>query len=549
MTSRTGAPWWRDAVIYQIYPRSFADGNGDGVGDLAGICARLGHVAGLGVDAVWISPFYPSPQADAGYDVSDYRDIDPLFGTLADADALIAEAHRLGLRLIVDLVPNHTSDQHVWFQAALAAAPGSRERERYMFRDGRGPDGAEPPNDWRSTFGGSAWQRVADGQWYLHLFAPEQPDLNWLNPEVRAEFVSILRFWLDRGADGFRVDVANALFKDPALPDLGEDAAHVLEPTKRIDHPFWDRDEVLEVYEEWHRVLAGYEGERMLVAEAWVANPERLARYVSAGRFQSAFNFDFLRCPWRADLLHEVIDACIEADAAVGAPPTWVLSNHDVVRHVSRYGLPQPTKGQLSTRVDATAGPPDLLLGRRRARAAVLLMLALPGGAYVYQGEELGLEEVEDLPDAVLQDPVWKRSGHTQRGRDGCRVPLPWGGAETPFEFGPAGSTPWLPQPPHWAGLTVEAQSGDDASMLALYREALRRRREHPALGDGTIRWLDAPEDILAFARDPGFACFVNVGAEAVPLPESARVVLSSLPLDDPRLLPGDSAVWLDVRP
>jgi len=534
-------------VIYQVYIRSFADGDGDGIGDLAGIRARLPYLRTLGVDALWVTPFYPSPMADGGYDVADYRDIEPLFGTLGEADKLILEAHEHGLRLVVDIVPNHTSDQHAWFLAALAAAPGSPERARYWFRDGKGPDGSQPPNDWQSTFGGPAWERVPDGQWYLHLFAPEQPDLNWDNPEVREEFLSVLRFWLDRGADGFRIDVAHGLVKDPALPDLGPATEDILQPTTRTDHPFWDRDGVLEIYEEWRRVLDSYDGERMLVGEAWVSSPRRLARYVAPGRLHTSFNFDFVKAPWLADRLHAVIDSCLAACAEVGAPATWVLSNHDIVRHVTRYGRSQPGDGYRDEEEMEALEPVDLALGRRRARAAALLMLALPGGAYVYQGEELGLEEVEDLPEELLQDPVWKRTNHQRRGRDGCRVPLPWSGSSPPFRFGPDGSSAaWLPAPGSWAALTAAAQDGDAASVLSLYREALALRRESPALGNGGMQWVESPAGTLVFTREPGFACAVNLDAE--PLDVGAlglgEPVLCSGPLDPDGALPADTAAW-----
>jgi alpha-glucosidase len=524
---RTRDEWWRTAVIYQVYIRSFADSDGDGVGDLAGLRSRLPYLRDLGVDAVWVTPFYPSPMADGGYDVADYRDIDPLFGSLAEAEKLIDEAHSYGLRLIVDLVPNHTSDQHAWFQEALASPPGSPARARYLFRHGRGKDHAHPPNDWLSVFGGSAWQRVPDGEWYLHLFAPEQPDLDWTNQEVVEEFHDILRFWLDRGVDGFRIDVAHGLAKDPAMPDVGEDAEEILEPTKRLDHPFWDRDEVHEVYEGWRQVTDTYDGDRMLVGEAWVATAERRARYVRPGELHTAFNFDFLRAEWDAAGLREVIDTCIAADAAVGAPTTWVLANHDVTREVTRYGGGDT--------------------GRRRARAAALLMLGLPGSAYVYQGEELGLEEVTDLPDEVLQDPTWERSGHTVRGRDGCRVPIPWEQDGPSLGFG-AGS-PWLPQPAAWSARSVEAQAGDAGSTLELYRSALRVRREL-LLGPG-MEWLESPAGTLAFSRstpDGGsVTCLVNVSAGSVPLPAYDEVLVTSAALDGDAL-PTDTAVWLRTR-
>jgi len=532
VTSEAHVPWWRDAVIYQIYVRSFADTDGDGLGDLNGVRSRLSYIRDLGVDAIWLNPFYVSPQADAGYDVADYRDVDPLFGTLADCDALIAEAHDLGIRIIVDLVPNHTSSEHVWFRAALAAAPGSPERARYLFRDGRGPGGDEPPNDWQSNFGGRAWTRVSapdgtPGQWYLHLFAPEQPDLDWTNEDVRAEFDDILRFWLDRGVDGFRIDVAHGLAKDPGMPDLaGRYPEH---GPAQAGHPYWDQDEVHDVYRRWRQVMNAYPGDRTFVAEAWVASPERLALYLRPDELHTAFNFLFLLSPWDARALRPVIDASISVLAEVGAPPTWVLNNHDVIRHVTRYGGGE--------------------IGTRRARAATLLMLALPGGAYLYQGEELGLAEVVDLPDELRQDPTFRRTGGAERGRDGCRVPLPWSGSEPPFGFGPAGA-PWLPQPPEWAQFTVEHEAADPDSVLNMYRAALHLRRTLPALGHGTtetVTWLDAGPDLVAFRRDPDFACVVNAGDTAVALPpelELARALIASGPMaDDGSVLP-DTTIW-----
>ena len=533
------APWWRDAVIYQVYLRSFVDADGDGVGDVAGIRERLGYLRDLGVDALWINPWYVSPQADAGYDVADHRDIDPLFGTLADAEAFVAAAHEAGLRVVPDLVPNHTSDRHAWFVEALAAGPGSPARARYVFRPGRGESGEEPPTNWRSMFGGPAWTRTADaggtpGEWYLHLFAPEQPDLDWSNPEVRAEFEGVLRFWFDRGVDGFRIDVAHGLVKDPALPDVTDPTDLRGSDYAPGTHPLWDRDEVHDIYRGWRRVADAYPGDKLFVAEAWVSSPERLARYVAPGGLQTAFNFDFLTAPWDAAALRAVIDTTTASLRAVGAPATWVLSNHDVVRHVSRYGrLPD--------------GTVDVALGRRRARAALLLEAALPGGFYVYQGEELGLEEVEDLPDDARRDPTWERSGHTERGRDGCRVPLPWSGDAPPFGFSPrtpGAAVPWLPQPCRWADRTAAVQNGDPDSMLELYRAVLARRREHPALGDGDLTWLDAPARVLAFRREPGFVGVVNLDDAPQPLPPHDAVLLTSGPLED-GLLPPDTAAWL----
>jgi alpha-glucosidase len=537
----TNVSWWRDAVIYQVYVRSFADGTGSGVGDIPGIRSRLDYLRALGVDAIWITPWYRSPMADGGYDVADYRDIDPRFGRLGDAEALIDDAHRHDLRVIVDLVPNHTSVEHRWFQQALAADPGAPERDRYVFRPGRGP--GEPPNDWRSVFGGPAWTRVPDGEWYLHLFAPEQPDLNWHHPEVRAEFQDILRFWLDRGVDGFRIDVAHALIKQDGLPDLGTDHEDLVEPPDRVDHPHWDRPEVHDIYREWRRVAQEYGPDRIFVAEAWVARPDRLACYVRPDELHTAFNFDFLRCSWRADSLRAVIDSSLGALGAVGAPATWVLSNHDVTRDVTRYGRPN-TRGTGPQHEQPE--PVDLALGERRARAALLLMLGLPGGVYVYQGEELGLEEVEDLPEDVLADPTWHRSGHTVRGRDGCRVPLPWSGDAPPFGFTRDEVRPWLPQPAHWRDRTIAAQSDDPGSVLSLYRAALDLRRRHKALGDGDLSWVDSPADVLVFRRDPGLLCAVNLGDTRWPLPAHEDVLLASGPVNGGALDP-DTAVWLAV--
>jgi alpha-glucosidase len=551
-----------------VYIRSFADGDGDGVGDIAGIRARLPYLAGLGVDAVWITPWYPSPMADAGYDVADYRAIEPLLGTMPDAEALIAEAHGLGLRVLLDIVPNHTSDRHAWFGEALAAPPGSPARARYIFRDGQGPDGAEPPNDWTSTFGGPAWTRVGGGtgQWYLHLFAPGQPDLDWTNPEVHADFLDTLRFWFDRGVDGFRIDVAHGLAKAPGLPDVG--ALVWPSPDGRpVEHPFWDRDEVHAIYREWRRLADSYEDRRVFVGEAWVGPPSRLARYVRSDELHTAFNFDFLLSPWLAADLRSSITATLASLDEVGAPATWVLANHDVAREVSRYARPQGVRvlrhlDDLRL-VDTLAGrPADFAVGRRRARAAALLMLALPGGAYVYQGEELGLAEVEDLPDEVLADPTFVQSGRQSRGRDGCRVPIPWSGDGSPFGFSPPGATapgatapgataaPWLPQPAEWRTQSVEAESGDGSSMLELYRAALRIRRHQPALGDGTLTWLDAPDGALIFVREPGFVCVVNVSAAPFVVADAAVgsgtvPLLTSGPLGAGGLVPADTTVWL----
>ncbi|MEU5786444.1 glycoside hydrolase family 13 protein [Micromonospora purpureochromogenes] len=532
------ADWWRSAVVYQVYVRSFADADGDGVGDLRGIRERLPYLRDLGVDALWLTPFYTSPQVDAGYDVADYRDVDPLFGTLTDFDAMITDAHALGLRIIVDLVPNHTSSAHPWFQAALAARPGSPERELYLFADGKGEHGELPPNDWESIFGGPAWTRVPDGQWYLHLFDPAQPDLNWRHPRVRAEFEDVLRFWLDRGVDGFRIDVAHGMIKAEGLPDVGFSSMTTGQRQSELlgkgRLPYFDQDEVHEIYRAWRPILDSYPGGRMAVAEAWAETPQRLARYIGPDELHQAFSFDFLDATWSADSFRKVIDTALAESTIVGAPTTWVLSNHDRQRHVTRYG--------------------DGEAGLRRARAAALLMLALPGCAYVYQGEELGLPEVLDLPDELRQDPAFLRTGES---RDGCRVPIPWSGELAPYGFGPAGSElSWLPAPATWRALSVAAQTGVAGSTLELYRAALRIRHEHPALAGttGGVTWLEGGPGMLAFSRTGGgttLTCVVNISGAPALVEGYGRPLVASEDLTEQgsgHLLPVDAAAWFERR-
>lgn len=533
MTQGTN-PWWLHGVVYQVYVRSFADSDGDGVGDLPGITSRLPYLRDLGVDALWITPFYTSPQADHGYDVSNYYDVDPLFGQLSDADDLLAEAHALGLRVIVDLVPNHTSSEHPWFQAALAAGPGSAERERYLFRPGRiGPDGVEgPPNNWISRFEGPAWTRVpADidqpGEWYLHLFDTSQPDLNWHHPDVPAEFERILRFWLDRGVDGIRIDVAHGLFKAPGLPDQQLAPGESADPgesliTQRPSHtPMWNQPEVHEVYRHWHQLLAAYDGDRMAIAEAWVRDPEDIADFVRPDELQQAFNFHWLAAPWSA----EAFRAVIEQTLSVVPAPTWVLGNHDVVRPVTRYG----------------GGD----LGLARWRAALLTMLALPGSAYIHQGEELGLPQV-DVPPHLRQDPRANVPG--RGGRDGCRAPMPWSGSKPPYGFGPGDGQPWLPQPEEWTDLSVEAQTGVADSTLEWVRRVLAVRREVLAGFGGTDPQLEVegtPTELVI--RRGRLVCHLNtadtsIGAERLrALRADGEVLLCS----GDRPGDADTATWI----
>ena len=533
--------WWRTAVIYQIYPRSFADGNGDGIGDLAGVRDRLPYLVELGVDAIWFTPWYVSPLADGGYDVADYRAIDPAFGTLAEAESLIGEARELGIRTIVDVVPNHVSDQHPWFRAALAAGPRSQDRDRFWFRSGRGAGGDEPPNRWSSIFGGGAWTRTTDadgrpGEWYLHLFSPQQPDLNWSHPDVRREYEDVLRFWFDRGVAGVRIDSAALLVKDPRLPDLEGEHGPGL-------HPTTDRDEVHEIYRDWRRIADGYADDRALVGEIWLPDIDRFARYLRPDELHTAFNFDFLARAWDAASLRASIEETLAAHEPVAAPPTWVLSNHDVTRPVTRYGRDDSS---FAFATKQRGVPTDVERGRRRARAAALLTAALPGSLYIYQGDELGLDEVEDLPADRLQDPIVHRSGGVDPGRDGCRVPLPWAADGPSFGFSPDDATaePWLPQPAHWEALAVERQLADPASMLSLYRDALRLRRSQPDLVSGPLSWLNPASDVLAFQRGDGFACFVNLSTQPIALPAHASVLLSSVPIGD-LTLPTDASAWL----
>ena len=545
------AEWWRTAVVYQVYIRSFADADGDGIGDVEGIRARLPHLADLGVDALWINPWYPSPQADAGYDVADYRDIEPDYGSLEGAERLIEEAHGVGLRVILDIVPNHTSSQHAWFRAALAGDESARAR--YIFRSGKGPDGEQPPNDWQSNFGGPAWTRTTQpdgtpGDWYLHLFAPEQPDLDWTHHDVHTEFQEVLRFWFDRGVDGFRIDVAHGLSKTPGLPDAGPRSG----VQHNDPHPAWDHDDVHDIYRSWRKVADSYDPPRIFVAESWVPTNDRLALYLRPDELHTAFQFDFLRAPFRAARVREVIEDALAAMVGIEAPSTWVLSNHDVVRHATRYARSQPSHLVETDWEKARwhAERPDLGLGRRRARAAVMLTLALPGTAYLYQGEELGLPEVEDIPGHRRQDPIWRQSGQTDVGRDGCRVPLPWSGTAPPYGFSPDGASgdTWLPQPTDWASLTASAQVADPSSVLTLYRDALQLRTER-WVGAGDLVWVESPEGTLAFARaveGGSLQCWVNTGEAVVALPDG-ETLLRSDRTDPAQLLPPASAAWVLV--
>ena len=541
--------WWRSSVIYQIYPRSFADANGDGIGDLAGITSRLPKLKELGVDAIWLSPFMTSPQKDAGYDVANYCDVDPLFGTLADFDTLESTAHGLGLKVIVDLVPNHCSSEHPWFVEALAAGEGSEERARFMFREGKGVNGELPPNNWESVFGGPAWTRTTNpdgtpGQWYLHLFDSSQPDFDWTNRWVRDRFLEILRFWLDRGVDGFRVDVAHGLSKAPGLPDFRRDEAYWNTPAEvRPDNPYFGHEGVHEIYREWHQLLEEYPGERILCAEAFVEPLTKMALWVRSDEMQQAFNFPFLVTRWNGEQMRQVIKDSISAFHAVGAPSTWVLSNHDQIRHATRLALdPNANTADRITGIGPLTEPkPDNALGLARGRAASAMMLALPGVTYMYQGEELGLPEAMDIPDDKRQDPTFFRTAGESYGRDGCRVPIPWEAEATNYGFGLAGE-PWLPQPAVYRDFARDLQEGVPGSTLELYKAALAIRKDR-ALGDGILEWIEGtPENVLGF-RNGEVTVFINYSQDDFVLP-AGDIILDSADSSSGVLAPA-SAVWL----
>ncbi len=538
--SQAGSQWWRSGVIYQIYPRSFADANGDGMGDLTGITQRLTHLKDLGVDAIWLSPFYRSPQKDAGYDVSDYVSVDPLFGTLEDFDEMVEEAHRLSLRVMIDLVPNHTSSEHEWFQKALKAAPGSKERSYYHFKDGKGENGELPPNNWQSMFGGPAWTRVEDGQWYVHLFDSSQPDLNWENPVVREEFEKILRFWLDRGVDGFRVDQPHAMAKAEGLPDhpyVEEAGAGFIEG--RENPPMWFQDSVHEIFRDWRKILDSYPGDRAMCGEAYVLPLSFMALWVRPDEFHQTFNFRFLDAGWDREKLISAIDESFEAFDGVGAPSTWVLNNHDVLRHVSRFGGDYG-RTTASDGVGPNNPQPDNVLGLRKARAATLFMLALPGASYLYQGEELGLPDHTTIAAEHRQDPTFFRTGGQRVGRDGCRVPLPWELGNAANGFNQTGKA-WLPQPTSYAELSRDQQLGKPESTLTMYQHALKLRSKLK-LGEGSFDWVNNGEVLIY--QNGNLRVVHNFSNQAVKL--DGEVLLSSMPLAAGSLLPNDTA-WVLV--
>jgi alpha-glucosidase len=539
------ANWWRQATIYQIYPRSFADANGDGLGDIRGITSRVDYLHKPGIDAVWLSPFYPSPLADGGYDVADYRNVDPRLGTLDDFDEMLEALHSAQIRVFVDIVPNHSSDQHPWFQDALAAGPGSPERDRYIFRDGKGVNGEEPPSDWISHFGPRGWTRVTEpdgtlGQWYLHLFAPEQPDFNWDNQDVYDDFIKTLRFWADRGVDGYRVDVAHALKKDMSEPMPSIKSFDFTESNEKLLNTLFDRDELHEVYRQWRKVFNEYDPPRVAIAEA-NAPLYRRPLYASPDELGQAINFDILHQPWRAKKFKKSISDALTLAQSAGSSSTWVLSSHDEVRHATRYGLPEGTDYAKWLMTDGTAPAVRFKRGLHRARASNMLLLALPGCTYIYQGEELGLPEVADIQDKDIQDPIWIRDGKTRKGRDGCRVPLPWTREGSSFGFGSNGSH--LPQPAWFADYAVEVQDGVHGSTLELYRSAIALRKQLQS--EEQLEWIESPAKTLHFSRPNGWQSFTNFSAKKVAAP-AGKIVLASRPLKG-NFIPKNTTVWIQA--
>ena len=553
------AEWWRKAVIYQVYPRSFADADGDGIGDLKGITEKLGSLAELGIDAIWFSPFFKSPQKDAGYDISNYRLIDPIFGTNEDFDVLLAKAKTLGIRIIVDIVPNHTSDQHAWFQAALASAPGSAERDYYHFRDGKGENGELPPNNWQSIFGGPAWSRITEangelGQWYLHLFDSSQPDLNWENPKIADEFDDILRFWLDKGVDGFRVDVAHGMVKRAGLPDATIYDENLRErPISNLSMaeaeeavPYWGQPGVHEAIRRFRRIIDEYD-DRAMCAEASMSPLPRLAMWVRPDEYHQSFNFDYMHSKYEAAAIKKIVTDSIVEYGKVGASSTWVLSNHDGIRHATRLGIAPENTPRPGDGIHPSDPAPDEALGLRRARAATAFMLGLPGSSYLYQGEELGLPEAWQLEGKYRQDPTYARTNGDRIGRDGCRVPLPWVADATESNgFNSTGKS-WLPQPANYRVFARNLQEGVVGSTLELYKRLLKVRKQFD-LGAGAFSWVDDydSETSLSYINN-GVLVITNFSGDPIAMPAGELLVTTQHDLTVEGILEHDQTVWLKL--
>lgn len=514
--------WWRQAVVYQIYPRTFNDSDGNGFGDLKGVTEKVGYLSELGIDAVWLSPFYPSKLYDGGYDVDDYRNVDPRIGTLNDFDLMVKALHAENIKVIVDIVPNHSSIHHEWFVEALNSPKGSAARDRYIFMDG---DGNNPPNNWPSHFGPTCWTQVPDGQWYLHLFAPEQPDFNWKNAEVRADFENTLRFWSDRGVDGFRVDVAHSLTKEISKP-FPEYPGYLVEHLPEDgSHQMFDRDELMDVYRSWRKVFNSYNPPKFAVAEA-NAPLSRRGRYATEDTLGQAFNFEIMNTPWTAKDYKKTITDVLDFSEKAKSSSTWVLSNHDVVRHVSKFGLPLKTDYNKWLLSNGTEPKCDLAKGLLIARAATLLILGLPGSTYLYQGEELGLPEVADLKPEQLADPIWLRTSGKEKGRDGCRVPIPWTEKDAY---------------PNFKGLSAEQQEDQSESILNFYRKALWLRKD--VCKDETIEFVEVSAEVISFKRSGNWQVITNFGATPIELP-AGKVLISSAPIANNHL-PTNATAWL----
>ena len=540
----TDKNWWRQAAIYQIYPRSFADSNGDGIGDLKGITSCIPYLKSLSLDAVWLSPFYPSALADGGYDVDDYRDVDPKLGTLADFDEMLAKLHDAGIRVFVDVVPNHSSNLHVWFKEAIAAEPGSAARNRYLFREGRGVNGELPPTDWVSHFAPSAWTHESamggkHNQWYMHWFAPEQPDFNWDNREIEDDFLKTLKFWADRGVDGFRIDVAHALKKDLSEP------LRMLNVFEGLDERgakgkgiLADRDDVFTIYKEWRKLFNQYDPPRVAVAEANV-HSERLPLYASEKTLGQGFDFRFIDALFDATAYRKCAQDALELAKKNKSSSTWTLSNHDQIRHATKMGLHASVDRRDWMLSNGTSHPLDKEAGTTTGLAATLFIMALPGCTYLYQGEELGLHEVTDIPENQIQDPQYLRNFKIDKGRDGCRVPLPWTRTGTSFGFGTGSAH--LPQPNWFAEYSVEAEEGVAGTPLEIYRSALKLRKS--LITEEKIKWHKTESDeVLHFSRPNGWNCITNFRGAKYPVPKG-EFIISSRPLVDGKI-PPCTTVW-----
>ena len=540
--------WWRQAVIYQIYPRSFKDSNGDGLGDIKGITSKIDYLSSLSLDAVWLSPFFPSALVDGGYDVDDYRDVDPKLGSLADFDEMLAKLHDAGIRIFVDVVPNHSSNLHAWFKEAIAAEPGSAARNRYIFRDGKGASGELPPTDWPSHFAPSAWTHESKmggkhNQWYCHLFAPEQPDWNWDNREIEEDFLKTLKFWADRGVDGFRIDVAHAMKKDLSEPLQSQPryASHKELELANGTNVLFDRNEVHEVYKEWRKLFEQYDPPRVAVAEDNVS-AEGAVKYASTAELGQCFNFELLDANFNANEFKLIIDRALVNAKKAGSSTTWCLNNHDQMRPATKFGL-LPTVDRVNWRnSNGTSSPLDEKLGTQSAVAGSMLIMALPGCTYIYQGEELGLHEVMDIPESEIQDPQYLRNHKIDKGRDGCRVPLPWTKSGSSFGFGNGGSH--LPQPKHFGDYSIEVESADPSSPLSIFRKALALRKTLIAPEDMT--WHETGDaQVLHFSRPNGWNCITNFGRNHYNFEGAGEVIHSSGPLAKSGDLPPATTVWL----